>query len=166
MPVRRAESAFQKGLQAIARGDFLSALAYFEACMALQSASPGPIAVAAMSYYGLCLSCASDRLGDARHLCEAALEASPEDADLYLNLGRVCEKQGEREHAFRTYVRGLRLHPRHPGLVEALRRLGFRRKPVLAFLPRGHAVNRVLGHLRASMVRRPRGRARRGRRAA
>ncbi|HEV8122255.1 MAG TPA: tetratricopeptide repeat protein [Candidatus Polarisedimenticolia bacterium] len=160
MPERRAESAFQKGVQAIARGDFLSALAYFEACMALQATSPGPLAVAAMSYYGLCLSCASDRLDDARHLCEAALEASPEDADLYLNLGRVCERQGEREHAFRTYVRGLRIHPRHPGLVEALRRLGFRRKPVLAFLPRGHAVNRVLGHLRAA-VRPPRARTRR-----
>jgi tetratricopeptide (TPR) repeat protein len=163
---RRAERAFHKGLQSIARGDFLSALAFFEASMALQSPAGGAQAVAAMSYYGLCLACATDRLPEARDLCEAAVEASPADADLYLNLGRVCERQEDREHAFRTYVRGLRLHPRHPGLVEALRRLGFRRRPVLGFLPRDHAVNRMLGNLRAAMLKRRRARGAGRRRAS
>lgn len=154
MSTRRAERAFEKGLQSIARGDFLSALAFFEASMSLLPADGGPQAVAAMSYYGLCLARATDRLAEARDLCEAAVESLPEDPDLYLNLGRVCERQEDREHAFRTYVRGLRLNPRHPGLVEALRRLGFRRRPVLGFLPRHHAVNRVLGSLRAALGRR------------
>lgn len=163
MSTRRAERAFHKGLQSIARGDFLPALAFFEASMALQSPAAGTQAIAAMSYYGLCLAFATDRLPEARDLCEAAVEAAPGDADLYLNLGRVCERQEDREHAFRTYVRGLRLHPRHPGLVEALRRLGFRRRPVIGFLPRDHAVNRVLGSLRAAVLRRKktRGAARR-----
>lgn len=163
--MRRAERAFEKGLQSIARGDFLAALAFFEASMALLPSESGTLAVAAMSYYGLCLACATDRLPEARDLCEAAVEAVPEDPDLYLNLGRVCERQEDREHAFRTYVRGLRLNPRHPGLVEALRRLGFRRRPVIGFLPRHHAVNRVLGSLRAALQR-PRKRTRRSRRAA
>ena len=162
--MRRAERAFEKGLQSIARGDFLAALAFFEASMALLPAHGGTQAIAAMSYYGLCLACATDRLPEARDLCEAAVEAVPEDPDLYLNLGRVCERQEDREHAFRTYVRGLRLNPRHPGLVEALRRLGFRRRPVIGFLPRHHAVNRALGSLRAALQR-PRKRTRRSRAA-
>lgn len=160
--MRRAERAFEKGLQSIARGDFLAALAFFEASMALLSKDSGGLAVAAMSYYGLCLAFATDRLPEARDLCEAAVEAVPDDPDLYLNLGRVCERQEDREHAFRTYVRGLRLNPRHPGLVEALRRLGFRRRPVIGFLPRHHAVNRVLGSLRAALHR-PRRRSRKPR---
>jgi len=163
MSTRRSERAFEKGLQSIVRGDFLAALGFFEASMALLPAQGGAQAVAAMSYYGLCLAYATDRLPEARDLCEAAIEVVPHDPDLYLNLGRVCERQEDRAHAFRTYVRGLRLNPRHPGLVEALRRLGFRRRPVVGFLPRDHAVNRVLGSLRAALQRRPRRRGRRER---
>jgi Tfp pilus assembly protein PilF len=81
------------------------------------------------------------------------VEADPDRPDLYLNLGRVCLKQLDRAHAFRTFVRGLRLDPNHAGLIEALRRLGFRRRPVIAFLPRHHPVNQLLGSLRAAWMR-------------
>jgi hypothetical protein len=50
-------------------------------------------------------------------------------------------------------MRGLKIKPRHPGLVEALRRLGFRQRPVITFLPRSHPVNQMLGSLRASLER-------------
>ncbi|HZM70920.1 MAG TPA: tetratricopeptide repeat protein [Candidatus Cryosericum sp.] len=156
MPERRSESAFNKGLQSVARGDFLEALALFEACMEMEGRTRSPLQIAAMSHYGLCLAMASDRLRDAREICEATVESDPDRPDLYLNLGRVCLRQGDRAHAFRTFVRGLRLDPNHPGLVEALRRLGFRRRPVIAFLPRHHPVNQLLGSLRAAWVRRAR----------
>jgi tetratricopeptide (TPR) repeat protein len=156
MPERPSENAFRKGLEAVARGEFLEALALFEACMALEPRADSPLPVAAMSYYGLCLAMASDRLQEARDICEAAVEASPDRADLYLNLGRVCLRQGDRAHAFRTYVRGLRLNPRHAALVDAVRRLGFRRRPVLGFLPRRHPVNRLLGSMRAALDRQKR----------
>jgi len=153
MPERRSEAAYTKGLQAIARGEFLEALALFEACIEMESRSETRLPIAAMSYYGLCLSLVSDRLAEARDICEAAVEAAPDEPDLYLNLGRVCQRQDDRAHAFRTYIRGLRIDPRHPALVEAVRRLGFRRRPVLGFLPRHHPVNRVLGALRAALDR-------------
>ncbi|HKQ97149.1 MAG TPA: tetratricopeptide repeat protein, partial [Candidatus Polarisedimenticolia bacterium] len=104
---------------------------------------------AAMSYYGLCLAMASERRSEARDLCEAAVEAAPASAELYLNLSRVCVAQDDRAHAFRILVRGLRVDPKHPGLVEAMRRLGFRRRPVVTFLPRQHPINRLLGTLRS-----------------
>jgi len=153
MPARRSEAAYKKGLEAVARGEFLEALALFEACIDIESHSGSGLPIAAMSYYGLCLSLVSDRLAEARDICEAAVEAAPGDPDLYLNLGRVCQRQDDRAHAFRTYIRGLRLDPRHPALVEAVRRLGFRRRPVLGFLPRHHPVNRVLGSIRALLDR-------------
>src|SRR5262249_14227675 len=143
MAERRSESAFSRGLEAVARGEFLEALALFEACVEMDSRFETRLPVAAMSYYGLCLALVSDRLAEARDICEAAVEAAPDRADLYLNLGRVCQRQGDRAHAFRTYIRGLRLDPRHPALVEAVRRLGFRRRPVIGFLPRHHPVNRA-----------------------
>jgi tetratricopeptide (TPR) repeat protein len=153
MAERRSDGAYTKGLEAMARGEFLEALALFEACIDMESRSENQLPIAAMSYYGLCLSLVSDRLAEARDICEAAVEAAPDEPDLYLNLGRVCQRQDDRAHAFRTYIRGLRIDPRHPALVEAVRRLGFRRRPVLGFLPRHHPVNRVLGALRAVLDR-------------
>jgi tetratricopeptide (TPR) repeat protein len=160
MPARPSEAAYKKGLEAVAHGEFLEALALFEACIEMESHRGTDLPITAMSYYGLCLSLVSDRLAEARDICEAAVEAAPGDPDLYLNLGRVCQRQDDRAHAFRTYIRGLRIDPRHPALVEAVRRLGFRRRPVLGFLPRHHPVNRVLGSIRALLDRAARRRTR------
>jgi tetratricopeptide (TPR) repeat protein len=160
MHERRAESAYRKGLTAVARGDFLEALAYFEATLELSGSHPGRLSIGAMSYYGLCLAMASERRDEARDLCEAAVEAAPGSAELHLNLSRVCVAQGDRAHAFRTLVRGLRVDPHHPGLVDALRRLGFRKRPVVGFLPRQHPVNRLLGSLRSALEARRGGRRR------
>jgi tetratricopeptide (TPR) repeat protein len=160
MPARRSDSTYKKGLEAVARGEFLEALALFEACIEMEARGGTRLPIAAMSYYGLCLSLVSDRLAEARDICEAAVEAAPGEPDLYLNLGRVCQRQDDRAHAFRTYIRGLRIDPRHPALVEAVRRLGFRRRPVLGFLPRHHPVNRVLGSIRALLDRGSRRRTR------
>lgn len=161
MRPQRSEDSFDRGLASMARGDYIEALACFEAAMAAGGRAPDSRRqesrrVAALSYYGLSLALASDRLTEARDICEAAVEVEPDRPDLYLNLGRVCQRQGDRAHAFRVFVRGLRLDSRHQGLVEALRALGFRRRPVVTFLPRHHPVNRLLGSLRAALHRRVR----------
>ena len=164
MSERRADGAYRKGLDAVGQGDFLDALAYFEAALELSGGGPGRLQVAAMSYFGLCLAMASDRLAEARDICEAAVEAAPTNPEMHLNLSRVCVRQGDRAHAFRTLVRGLRASPRHAGIVEELRRLGFRRRPMVSFLPRHHPLNRLLGSLRAAVMRRSGGGAGGGRR--
>lgn len=148
MPERLSENSFRKGLRAATRGDFLLALAYFEASM--QLVRRDGLAAAPMkylSYYGLCLAMASDRLHEAREICEGALEAEFYNPDLYLNLGKVYIRTGDRGRAFGTLVRGLRLSPRHPGLIREIRRLGLRRRPVVRFLHRSHPLNRFLGRV-------------------
>jgi hypothetical protein len=143
------DTAFARGLNAVERGRYLEALALFETSMELTRRAGGSPPVDRLSYYGLCVAMASTRLKEAHDLCAAAVLADPSRPDHHLNLGRVHLRMGDRAGAFESFVRGLRVDRRHRGLVDALGRLGFRRRPVLAFLGRRHPLNRMLGQLRA-----------------
>lgn len=150
-----SEKSFEKGLEALERREFVEALVYFEASMQLvQRASAAP-PMKYLSYYGLCLAMATGRLSEAMEICEEAVEAEFYNPDLYLNLGRVYLKAGDRSKAFGAMVGGLQLNPRHPGLIRAIRRLGLRRRPTVRFLARTHLVNRLLGKLLAGQAARP-----------
>src|SRR2546428_10230101 len=105
------------------------------------------------SYYGLWGGVCSNRLDEARKICEAAVREEFYNPDLHWNLGRVYLRAGNRLKAFGSFVRGLQLNPRHAGLVGEIRRLGIRKRPVVRFFPRGHPVNRILGRLRGHLAR-------------
>jgi tetratricopeptide (TPR) repeat protein len=159
MPDSVSEGSFQKGIDAVARGEFQEALAHFEASLHRQrQAAGGQPTLRALSYYGLCLAMASNRLREARALCEAAVEGEFYNPEMYLNLGKVYIRSGDRSRAYGAFVRGLQLNPGDTALVRQVRRLGMRRPPVLGFLSRRHVLNRLLGRLR--------GRPHRGRRTA
>ncbi len=148
MSERLSENSFRKGLEAVSKREFLEALAYFEASMQLvrrEGGAPPPMKY--LSYYGLCLAMSGNRLRQALELCEGAVEAEFYNPDLYLNLGRVYLRAGDRGRAFETMVRGLQLNPRHTGLIRQIRHLGVRRHPVVGFLSRRHPVNRFLGRV-------------------
>ena len=149
MPQQTSESTYYKGLQAVQRGNYLEALGCFEDSMRLmqQEGSPDGLPMRYLSYYGLCLAMAGRRLREARQICERAVQAEFYNPDLYLNLGKVYLKAGDRGRAFKALVRGLRLNPRHSELIREIRHLGVRRIPVLRFLRRDHPFNRVLGRL-------------------
>jgi len=150
MSERTSESAFNKGLEAVCRKEYLEALAYFEASMQLGRSVGMEPPMKYLSYYGLCLAMVSNRINEAREICETALQAEFYNPDLYLNLGRVYLRSGDRASAFDTLVRGLHLNPRHSGLVREIRRLGIRKRPVLSFLRRDNPFNRLLGRMRSS----------------
>ena len=150
-------NAFNLGLDAVARGEFLEALAHFEASMQAQRrTAAGQPAMRTLSYYGLCLALASNRLREAREFCETAVEGEFYNPEMYLNLGKVYMRSGDRARAFGAFVRGLQLNPRDTALVRQIRRLGLRRRPVLGFLGRGHFLNRLLGQLRGRPTDLPR----------
>jgi len=151
MTTSLAENAFGKGRAALARGRYLEGLAYFEAASALARRAGAPAPMKYLSYYGLCLAMGTDRLPDAREICENALRRAPADPEIYLNLGRVYLVVRERGRAFETFVRGLKVDRRHRGLLGALKAIGFRRRPVLGFLARRHPINRLLGRLSAAL---------------
>jgi len=144
-----SQNSFRKGLDAAARGEFLEALAYFEASVQLaRRQEEAAVPLKYLSYYGWCLAMSSDRLHEALAVCEAAVRAEFYNPDLRLNLGRVYLRAGDRGLAFGSFVAGLRLNPGHPQLRFEIRRLGIRRSPVVQFLARSHPVNRILGRWR------------------
>lgn len=152
MGVFVSRNSFRKGLDAAARGEFLEALAYFEAAVHLaRRQKEASVPMKYLSYYAWCLAMSSDRLQEAQAICEAAARSEFYNPELRLNLGRVYLRAGDRGLAFGTFVAGLKLNPGHPELRAEIRRLGIRRRPVVRFLARGHPLNRLLGRWRGGL---------------
>jgi Flp pilus assembly protein TadD len=101
-----------------------------------------------MSYLGLSLGHAEGMWAEAERLCHTAVCRGRRQAQLYMNLSEVYLCSGRRRAAADTLARGLQYLPQDSRLQLEFGRLLERRPPVLGFLPRGHVVNRSLGHLR------------------
>jgi tetratricopeptide (TPR) repeat protein len=99
----------------------------------------------ARSYYGLALAMRRQRLHDAVNYCREAVDQEPLRGDFYHNLGQVHLARGERRQAIRTFTSGLQAEPRHAQLIEVLKRLGARRRPLIPFLSRSNPINKYLG---------------------
>ena len=81
-------------------------------------------------------------------LCRHAVEKDPYQPDNYLNLARVYHLRSDRRRAVAALQKGLKLAPRHRGLSDLRDEMGYRRAPVIPFLPRGNALNKWLGKRR------------------
>jgi tetratricopeptide (TPR) repeat protein len=106
-----------------------------------------------LSLYGLCVAIDSEDYEAARKICEKAVRMSPEDPLSRVNLGKVLRLQGNNAAAYAEFIGAWRLDRQHPAPASELSRMGIRRPPVLAFLPRSHWVNVRLGKLRARVLR-------------
>lgn len=142
----QATPSLRMGIEAMRRGDYLAAMAHFDALLrrARQRPSHSDEAVA-LSFYGLALALHAPERKEALAFCERAAQVEFYNPDLYLNLARVCLIQGDRIRAADAIQRGLSLRPNHHGLRQAMRELGRRRDLVLPFLPRCHPINVLLG---------------------
>ena len=130
----------------MARGDFLSGLAYFEAAIELakkvEKITPPP---KYLSHYALCLAMVSTRTQTALELCESAVAVEFYNPELFHNLARVHLRMGRRDRPYPVLLRGLQLNPGHRGILKDLRTMGMRRRPFLPFLSRGNPVNKFFG---------------------
>jgi hypothetical protein len=145
---RPAEASFRKGQDALSRGDFLEAQAFFEASVDISRKSAGAmIQPRYLSFYGLCLSHLHGRDREAQEICREAADAEPYNADLWSNLARVALNRGDRSLAYRAVVRGLQTGSATRDLAGLQKQLGMRRPPVLRFLKRGHLLNRIAGQI-------------------
>jgi predicted Zn-dependent protease len=150
MLVRPAEHSFNQGMEALARGEAVKALAMFEAAIRLDRKFRGTAARPQpryLSFYGLCLGLESHRWKEAVDLCKEAVQAESYNPDLHLNLGRVLVAAGRRKEGWEALQRGVEVDEAHQGLRRALAAMGTRRRPAVPFLARGHAINRVLGKM-------------------
>ena len=103
------------------------------------------------SYLGHALARCERRHAEAVALCERAVASEFFQPENFLNLAWTRLLSRDRKGAMAAVQRGLHLDPAHAGLRDMEKRLGRRSAPVIRFLPRGHALNRRLGRLRAAL---------------
>jgi tetratricopeptide (TPR) repeat protein len=150
MLVQPAEESFQKGMQAYEEGRGREAMAFFEAAIELERRlGEGSPQARYLSQYGLCLGTVMRRKHEGVRFCREAAQLERYNPDIHCNLGRVLMMAGRRKDAHAALIQGLRIQPDHRGIVQALKDLGLRRRPVIPFLDRSNPLNICLGKLRA-----------------
>ena len=129
----------ERGINIAKAGGYGEALKFFEEDLRF---TENPTA---MSYYALCLVEEEKKYEQAISLSLMAVEREFYNPDIYLNLGKVYIKNGQKAVAIKAFRKGLRIDGTHAGLLKEVRGMGVRRKPIIAFLSRKNLVNRVLG---------------------
>jgi len=148
------EQLFHKGLAALADSYPLQAVDCFLDAMQAEQRVDEPVPdMRFLSYYGLSLSLSGRASHAALEACRLACDADPGNATLWLNLGRVHARSGDRLQALRCLDQGLKLSPDYRELQIELKRLNRRSRQTFAFLRRDHALNIWSGKLRGRFTR-------------
>ena len=103
------------------------------------------------SYLGYGIARFERRGKEGLALCQHAIKVQFYEPENYVLLARVYLLRRRRGKAIEALQRALRLNPRHPEAIKLAQEIGFRRRPVLPFLPRHNPLNKALGRLRHSM---------------
>jgi Flp pilus assembly protein TadD len=139
---RAMEDQFQQlvkdGIAALSAGNTSLALRHLEEAAELDE-SPE-----LLSHLAYCLAKEKSDFTRATSLGRSALRDEPWNSIHYLNLGRIYLFSDRRKDAIRIFRDGL-LHENNPRIKEELARLGTRKYPVIASLPREHFFNQFLG---------------------
>lgn len=124
----------------------LYACRYYDALVHFQEASMlEPQARGYLSYLGLATAHAQKKYSDAEQLCRRAIEAEYHRPEHYFNLAEVFSLAGRRGDAVKAYNQALSWNPSFEPALDALRKMGVRRPPVIGSLPRSHPLNVFLG---------------------
>lgn len=99
-----------------------------------------------LAWLGFCLAKENREFSRALVLCTSAIDSTPQDADLYLALGRVYRLAGRQYQALSTLRKGLKMG-RNLLIVAELTAMGLRKDPVFGFLERDHRLNVLAGRV-------------------
>lgn len=138
------EALFNKGLASLNRNEWTAALACFEKAAGLRNT---PIH---NSYLALCIARERGQTHRGIALCNASIDAEPDNPVHYLNLGKIYQLQGKPEEAISAFRNGLN-RGANDQIVEELKRIGTRRPPPISFLDRDHPLNKYLGIILARL---------------
>ncbi|MBF0559627.1 MAG: hypothetical protein HQL08_12705 [Nitrospirae bacterium] len=132
------DELFRKGLDALANGNTIPALASFEKALELED-NPS-----VYSYFALCIAKERGQVRKAIALCEEAMQKDTANTAHYLNLGKILLHAGKRDDAIMVFRGGLQ-YGIDPLIIDELNRLGTRKPPVIPFLKRSNPINKYLG---------------------
>lgn len=99
------------------------------------------------SYLGYGIARYERRVKEGLALCQHSIKLQFYEPENYLNLARVHLLARNRRKAVEALNRALKLNASNPGAMALAREIGWRRRPVIPFLPRGNFLNRLLGRL-------------------
>lgn len=99
-----------------------------------------------LSLVGFCLARDSRQFKKGVALCEKAIALDPQNTEHYLQLGRVHLLAGHKALAIASFRRGLKIR-KDQRFIRELQKIGIRKTPLFASLPRTHVLNIVSGKL-------------------
>lgn len=137
--------AMRRGIQAVRREDYLAALTLLGDAYGSSHDMPPPDG---LSYLGLCVALVQKKIKPGVDLCKKAIEMQFYHGDHYANLARVYMVAEHRRKALDTIEKGLKVVPDDEQLTALKKELGNRKSPPIPFLPRGHALNVMIGRKR------------------
>jgi Flp pilus assembly protein TadD len=121
-------------------GDALRALQTLERAAALEPENPR-----VLSELAVLVAIERGQIRRGLELSQVALEHDAKDPETYLNLAQIYLKAGNKTEAVHCLREGLKIAPRHHGIIANLGALGIRRPPVFKSLPRSHPLNHLTG---------------------
>jgi Flp pilus assembly protein TadD len=104
------------------------------------------------SSYALALALVRGEFLGAAELAGTAVRQEFSNPDLYQNLARIYLAFDFKADAIRFLRRALMLDPENATIQLRLAELGIRRRPLIRFLSRGNALNRLLGRVQARIL--------------
>ncbi len=138
MHTATAEENFKKGVEELAAGKMIPALARFEKALELED-NP-----AFYSYYALCIAKERGQVRRAIKLCEEALRRDGENTAHYLNFGKILLHAGTQDDAILVFRNGLK-YGANLLIIDELNKLVTRKPPLISFLNRNNPINKYLG---------------------
>ena len=141
-----AAELFNLGTQALEEKDYAAAHGYLQAALELERSAEH------LSQYALALAYHTGKIQTAIALGQEAVKKEPKNPEHFLRLGTVYLIAGRKKEAIRIFHLGLRVG-RHPGITRTLHALGRREKPMLPFLSRTNPLNKYLGKIRMSLLK-------------
>ncbi|MCC7203108.1 MAG: hypothetical protein IT393_10675 [Nitrospirae bacterium] len=100
-----------------------------------------------LSYLGLATALAEKKYRAGALICENAIKKEFYNPLFYLNLGKVYAAGGYKLKAIEAFNKGLQIDGSYDEIINELKKMGIRRRPIVPFLTRTHALNKHLGLL-------------------
>jgi hypothetical protein len=139
---RQARAEYELGLAFFGKKQWKTAARHFRLADE-KSPRNDPAAHLYRSYHGLSLIYCADVSG--LNLCRNAAARDNRTPEVFFNLTLAELRFNHRKRACGAITQGLRIDPRHNGLLKLRDRIGVRRQPCVSFLKRDNPVNKWLG---------------------
>ncbi len=147
------EELFNKSLEFLKKGKNREAFEIIRKLVEDSKSSIYEIEPRYLSYYGYLTGMVSHNYHRGIELCNEAIKKEFFHPDFYLNLGRLYLGISNKNMAVKIFYKGLRIDKTNKELIEEIKKLGIRKKPVFSFFKRENLVNRFAGRLRTSFSR-------------